>query len=97
MKTSLVRFVYAVAALAIVSYAYVTLQGPGGLRAWLDKQAAISQLEKSNTRLSRENEQKRDYLHRLDDDPKVQEKVIQEQMKLVHPGDHVFITGPPSK
>ena len=95
MKTSLVRFCYAVAILTMAGYAYVTLQGPRGMRAWMEKQANIGQFEKINAKLTRENEQKRDYLHRLDGDPKVQEKVIQEQMKLVHPGDQVFITGSP--
>jgi len=96
MRTSLLRLAYTVAALAMASYAYVTLQGPRGVRAWLEKQAAIAQLEKVNTKLSRENEQKRDYIHRLDKDPKVQEQVIREQMKLVHPDEHVFITGAPA-
>ena len=60
-----------------------------------EKRAAISQMEKVNTKLTRENEQKRDYIHRLESDQAVQEKVIQKQMKLVHPEDRVFITGPP--
>jgi cell division protein FtsB len=96
MKTSLLGFCYAVAILAMASYAYVTLQGPRGVRAWMEKQSNIGQFEKVNAKLTRENEQKRDYLHRLDKDPKVQEQVIQEQMKLVHPGDQVFITGSPA-
>jgi len=95
MKSSFVRWVYAVTALAMVSYAYVTLQGPRGLRALMEKRAGIAALEKTNTKLTRENEQKLDYINRLDRDPKVQERVIQEQMKLVHPDEKVFITGPP--
>ena len=95
MKASLARFGYTLAALAMIGYAYVTLQGPRGLHALLDKRAAIAQLEKANTKLTRENEQKLDYIHRLDKDPKVQENVIREQMKLVHPDEKVFITGPP--
>jgi cell division protein FtsB len=96
MRTSLVRFCYAAAVLALGGYAYFTLQGPRGLRALLDKRASISQMEKVNTRLTRENEQKRDYLQRLDKDPKVQEQIIREQMKLVHPDEKVFITGTPA-
>jgi len=95
MKSSFSRWCYAVAAIVMVAYAYVTLQGPRGLRALMEKRAGIAQLELINTKLSRENEQKLDYIHRLDKDPKVQEKVIQEQMKLVHPDEKVFITGPP--
>jgi len=79
----------------MASYAYITLQGPRGLRALLDTRTAITTMEKSNTKLARENEQERDYIRRLETDRAVQEKVIEEQMQLVHPEDHVFITGPP--
>jgi cell division protein FtsB len=95
MRTLLVRLCYGLAIVVVASYVYVTLQGPRGLHALVEKRAAIAQMEKVNTRLTRENEQKRDYIHRLESDQGLQEKVIQEQMKLVHPEDHVFITGPP--
>jgi cell division protein FtsB len=95
MKSSLARFCYVVAALAMLGYAYFTLQGPRGLRALMEKRTSIAQLEQTNTKLTRENEQKLDYIHRLDKDPKVQENVIREQMKLVHPDEKVFITGAP--
>lgn len=95
MKTSLVRLCYAAAVLAVASYAYVTLQGPRGLRALLQKEASIAEMENINTKLSRENEQKRDYIHRLGGDSKVQEQVIRQELKLVHPDEKVFITGPP--
>ena len=95
MKTSLVRLCYAAAILAVASYAYVTLQGPRGLRALLQKEASIAEMENINTKLSRDNEQKRDYIHRLGGDSKVQEQVIRQELKLVHPDEKVFITGPP--
>jgi cell division protein FtsB len=96
MKSSLVRLCYLAAALAVAGYAYVTLQGPRGLRALLTKEASIGEMEQVNTRLSRENEQKRDYIHRLGGDSKVQEQVIRQQLKLVHPDEKVFITGQPA-
>ncbi|HTX35861.1 MAG TPA: septum formation initiator family protein [Bryobacteraceae bacterium] len=79
----------------MASYAYVTLQGPRGLRALLQKEASIAEMENINTKLSRDNEQKRDYIHRLGGDSKVQEQVIRQELKLVHPDEKVFITGPP--
>ena len=96
MKAFLSRLCFAVVLLAMASYAYVTLQGPKGVRAWLEQETSIAEMEKVNTKLIRENGQKRDYITRLGSDPAVQDQVIHEQIKLVHPGDKVFITGPPA-
>lgn len=95
MKASLARFFYALAVLAIASYAYVTLRGPRGARALFEKEASITEMEKANTKLTREIGQMRDHIGRLKEDPAVQEQVIREQLKLVHPDEKVFITGPP--
>ena len=95
MNSPLLRLCYGAAIVAMATYAYMTLQGPRGLRALLDTRTGITNMEKSNTKLARENEQERDYIRRLETDRTVQEKVIEEQMQLVHPEDHVFITGPP--
>jgi len=97
MKASFARFCYAIVLLAVAGYAYVTLRGPRGVHALIEKEGSISDMEKTNTRLSREIEQMRDHIRRLNDDPAVQEQVIREQLKLVHPDEKVFITGAPSK
>jgi cell division protein FtsB len=97
MKASLARFCYALVLLAVAGYAYVTLRGPRGVHALFDKEASITEMEKTNTKLVREIEQMRDHIRRLTDDPAVQEQVIREQLKLVHPDEKVFITGPPAK
>jgi cell division protein FtsB len=97
MKASLVRFCYALAILAVASYAFVTLRGPGGAHALFEKEASIVEMEKVNTKLTREIEQMRDHIRRLTDDPAVQEQVIREHLKLVHPDEKVFITGAPEK
>jgi hypothetical protein len=39
----------------------------------------------------------RDHLQRLSDDPAEQEIEIRERLKLVHPGEKVYITGDPDK
>lgn len=97
MKAYLARFCYAIAVLAVASYAFVTLRGPKGVHALFEKEASITEMEKVNTKLTREIEQMRDHIKRLTDDPTVQEQVIREQLKLVHPDEKVFITGPPAK
>ncbi|MGO9255673.1 MAG: FtsB family cell division protein [Bryobacteraceae bacterium] len=96
MKASLIRFCYVLAVLAVASYAFVTLRGPRGAQALFEKEAAILEMEKVNTKLTREIEQMRDHIRRLSEDPEVQEQIIREQLKLVHPDERVFITGPPA-
>jgi len=39
----------------------------------------------------------RDHLQRLSNDPAEQELEIREHLKLVHPGEKVYITGDPKK
>lgn len=97
MKASLARLCCAIALLGVVGYAYVTLRGPRGVHALFDKEASISEMEKTNLKLTREIGQMRDYVERLKGDPAVQEQVIREQLKLVHPDEKVFITGAPPK
>ena len=97
MKASLSRVCYAIVLLTVAGYAYVTLRGPRGMHALVEKQTSITEMEKTNTKLIREIEQKRDHIRRLTDDPAVQEQVIREQLKLVHPDEKVFITGAPPK
>jgi len=97
MKTSLARFGYLLAVLAVLSYALVTLQGPRGVYALFEKEARIRQMEQRNAALAREIKQKRSHIKRLTDDPGVQELEIRERLKLVRPGEKIFITGEPEK
>jgi len=95
MKAPLARLAYLVAFLAVSGYAFVTLRGPHGFRALVDKQAQIKQLEKRNTELAREIQRKREHIFRLGHDPAEQEREIRERYKLVKPGEKVYITGQP--
>jgi len=97
MKVFLARYVYMIALLMVVSYAYVTLRGPKGVQALFDKQAQIRQMEKRNADLDKEIERKREHIKRLGEDPSEQELEIRGRLKLVHPNEKVFITGPPEK
>ena len=95
MKAPLTRFAYLVAFLAVSGYALVTLRGPNGLHALVEKQAQIKALEKRNADLAREIERKREHIWRLGHDPDEQEREIRERYKLVKPGEKVYITGQP--
>jgi cell division protein FtsB len=97
MKVSLARYVYLIAFVLVAGYAYVTLRGPKGVQALVDKQAQIRQMEKRNADLDKEIERKREHIKRLGDNPAEQELEIRERLKLVHPNEKVFITGPPEK
>ncbi|HEV3197282.1 MAG TPA: septum formation initiator family protein [Bryobacteraceae bacterium] len=97
MKVSLVKYGYVIALLMVVSYAYVTLRGPKGVQALFDKQAQIRQMEKRNADLDKEIERKREHIKRLGDNPAEQELEIRGRLKLVHPNEKVFITGPLEK
>ena len=97
MKASLGRYLYLVAFLLVAGYAYMTLRGPRGVHALLDKQAQIKEMEKRNVNLDKEIERKREHIRRLNDNPAEQELEIRARLKLVHPHETVFITGTPAK
>jgi cell division protein FtsB len=97
MKASLTPYVYVVAFIMVASYAFMTLRGPKGVHALFDKQAQIRQMEKHNADLDKEIERKREHIKRLSDSPADQELEIRERLKLLHPNEKVFITGPPAK
>jgi cell division protein FtsB len=97
MKSPVTRFVYVLTVLLIVGYAVITLRGPRGISAYLEKQRQIHELEKRNASLAQEIERKRERLDRLSTDPAEQELEIRERLKLVHPKDKVFILEPQTK
>jgi cell division protein FtsB len=97
MKAPLAKFAYVVAFLMVVCYAFVTLRGPHGVAALMEKRRQIHELEQQNVRLDQEIERKRDHIKRLTDNPGEQELEIRERLKLVNPNDKVFIIGEPEK
>jgi cell division protein FtsB len=97
MRLPLVRMVYLVAFLAAASYAFITLRGPHGIPGLLEKQRQITEMEQRNGKLDREIEQKRDHIKRLESNPSEQELEIRQRLKLVKPGEKVYITGKPKQ
>jgi len=97
MKPPLTRFAYVAALLVAAVYALVTLRGPQGIPAVIQKQHQIEQMEKSNLVLNQEIERKKDHIRRLTDNPAEQELEIRERLKLVHPNDKVYIIGQPTR
>ena len=95
MKAPLVRMAYFAAFLAAASYAFFTLRGPHGVPWLLEKQREIHEMEEKNTKLDREIERMRDHIKRLETNPSEQELEVRERLKLVKPGEKVYITGKP--
>jgi cell division protein FtsB len=91
MKAPLARLAYSVAVLLVLGYAVITLRGPRGIAAFLDKQHQIQALEARNAGLAQQIERKRERIHRLASDPAAQDIEIRKSLRLVHPKDKVFI------
>jgi len=91
MKLTLGRCAYALAILLVIGFGIYTLRGSQGIPALMKKQEEMKDLEKSNAELAKEIEQKRVKIQRLKDNPEEQELEIRRQMKLVKPGEKVFI------
>ena len=97
MKVSLFRFAVVFGLLAVVGYAFVTLRGPKGIPALLEKNRQIDAMEKHNGELAQEVERLRVRVKRLGDNPSEQELEIRQRLKLVHPGEKVYIFGDSGK
>ena len=97
MRSPLVRVAYVLAFLAVAGYAIVTLRGPRGITALVEKQQSIQQLERQNQLLHQEIERQRERINRLIDNPTEQELEIRERLKLVQPRDKVYIIGSPDQ
>lgn len=97
MKVPFARIAYLFVFLGAISYAVVTLCGPRGVPALLEKQKQIRLIEQQNADLAKEIERKRARIQRLGSSPAEQELEIRERLKLVHPGEKIFITGEPDK
>jgi cell division protein FtsB len=91
MKISLKRLGYTAAILAVTGYAVVTLRGPKGIPSLVAKRQQIDQLEKRNAMLAQENERLREHIQRLADNPAQQELEIRQRLKLVKPGEKVYL------
>ena len=85
------RLTYVGAVLLICGYGLFALRGPGGIPGLLEKQRQIRELEKSNAALARQIEQKRAHISRLQDDQGEWDKTIRDWLKLVKPGEKVFV------
>ena len=91
MRISFWKVGYAFLILAGIVYGFVELRGPRGMPALMEKRRQVHELELQNQKLHREIEDQKMHIQRLRDDPAEQEQEIRQRLKLVKPGDKVFI------
>ncbi|MDQ6704870.1 MAG: septum formation initiator family protein [Acidobacteriota bacterium] len=91
MKFSRWKVGYATLVFLGAAYGLVLLRGPHGIPGLVQKRSQIEQLEKENQKLHHEIEEKRDRISRLRDNPADQELEIRQRLKLVKPGEKVFV------
>ena len=72
-------------------YSYMSLRGPQGIPALMNKWREIRKLEEDNANLQRENDYRRERIRKLQESPSEQELEIRKQLKLLRPGETSFI------
>ncbi|HYM05129.1 MAG TPA: septum formation initiator family protein [Terriglobales bacterium] len=95
MRSPGAKFGYVLVVLVAAGYVFVTLRGPQGIPALKEKQKQIRTIEQQNADLAREIELRRERIHRLEEDDSEQELEIRQRLKLVRPGEKVFILQEP--
>jgi cell division protein FtsB len=97
MRKTFRRWAFGVVFMGVAIYAAVTLAGPHGVGAWMEKERLIQEKQKKNADEARQIERIKEHIKRLDGNLDEQEREIRERFKLVHPDEKVFITGDPAK
>jgi cell division protein FtsB len=91
MKSTLQRSAYLAAFAILAVYVFLALHGPQGIPALLEKRRAIRELQEKNASLIADIEARKQRLKRLEEVPSEQEKAIRERLKLVRPGETVYV------
>src|SRR5271157_1480778 len=91
MKARLTRLAYSAIFLLAAIYAVVTLTGPNGIAALREKQRQIRAMEARTASLKKDVARAEERIRRLGADPAEQERVVEERLKLVHPGEKVYV------
>ncbi|HZT31206.1 MAG TPA: septum formation initiator family protein [Bryobacteraceae bacterium] len=93
MRGSLTKFFFVLLTLLVAGYAFFSLRG--GIPALMEKQHEIRDLEQRNADLARQVSEKRERIQRLRESDAEQELEVRQRLKLVRPGEKVFILQDP--
>ena len=91
MRLSVRRAVYSLVVLCGVAYAFVSLRGPNGISALIERRKEIHRYELENTELRRQIALRQQRIQRLEQDPAEQEKEIRQRFKLAPPNEKIYI------
>ncbi len=91
MTLSAWKIGYAGLVLLGISYGVVVLRGPHGISALREKRNQIQELEQRNEKLHREIEEQKMRIEGWRDNPDQQDIEIRQRLKLVKPGEKLFI------
>jgi cell division protein FtsB len=97
MRRVFSRWAFGVIFMGVVIYSAITLTGPHGVHAWMEKERLIQEMQKKNAIEAQKIERIKEHIKRLDGNSEEQEREIRERLKMVHPDEKVFITGEPAK
>ena len=85
----MVKTVYALVLLLVLAYALFALRA--GIPAWMEKRREVREMEQRNAALARDIEHRREKITRLRDSETEQDLEIRQRLKLVKPGEKVFV------
>jgi len=91
MKERITKIACAIAFLFCAAYAVVSLAGPKGLPSLYAKEREIHAAEKRNAELTKDIEREQKKIEQIGVNPAEQERVVEERLNLVRPGDKVFL------
>jgi cell division protein FtsB len=91
IKTAVRRIGYIIVFAVIGVYGYIALRGPQGIPALLEKRREIRDLEEQNANILRENQYRRERIHKLEDSPSEQEIEIRKKLHMLRQGETSFI------
>ncbi|MGH9593957.1 MAG: FtsB family cell division protein [Bryobacteraceae bacterium] len=75
----------------VAACVWIGVRLPQGLADLREKRQLIRQLNEENATMKRENDRRREHVHRLETSPSEQEMEIRKQLKLAHPNDTTFM------
>lgn len=76
------------------AYVYMALRGPQGFRAVQSKWQEVREMQKSNAELAREVQMRSERIRRLQESPAEQELEIRKRLKMLRPGETMFVIPP---
>jgi cell division protein FtsB len=77
--------------IALAAYASIMLRGPQGLAALQAKQNVVHQLEEQNATLTKEIDERKMLIDKLQHDRGTQERYVRERTGKTRPGDTSFV------